>query len=258
MDSFFSITANCLVRFHHITGKGDPIIFIHGLGCASSYEYPKVIASDKFGGKQAILIDLPGCGYSEKPKGYDYSLTNQAKVVIEMIKHLGLKNLFIYGHSMGGSISIEIADMLEDELLGLIVSEPNFHPGGGFFSRQICASSENDFVSSVCMKMVNRDKSPWAGTLAINSPWCTWRSANDLLSGKDWLTLFLRNPVDKMVIFGNESLPDEDFDILFEKGIQTKILPDCGHCMSWEKPHSLAEAISTFVDNITSKFYQRS
>ncbi|PWV83577.1 alpha/beta hydrolase family protein [Pantoea ananatis] len=132
MESFFSSTANCIVRWQDLPGTGIPLIFVHGLGCASSYEYPRIVTDPLFNKKHAILLDLPGCGYSGKPRDYSYSISDQASVVAELVRHLGLNKCFIYGHSMGGSISIEAAGLITDRLEGLVVSEPNFRPGAVF------------------------------------------------------------------------------------------------------------------------------
>lgn len=43
MNSFYSQQAGCTVRWHDLPGSGEPVVFIHGLGCASSYEYPRVV-----------------------------------------------------------------------------------------------------------------------------------------------------------------------------------------------------------------------
>ena len=43
MNSFYSQQAGCTVRWHDLPGTGDPVVFIHGLGCAASYEYPRVV-----------------------------------------------------------------------------------------------------------------------------------------------------------------------------------------------------------------------
>lgn len=222
------------------------MVFIHGLGCASSYEYPRVVNDPYFDRRRAILMDLPGCGYSEKPQDYSYSTSDQAKVVVELIEHLGLKKCFLYGHSMGGSISIEAATILGDEVKGLIVSEPNFHPGGGFFSNQICRHSEEEFVGSIWHQMVSLDKSPWAGSLGVDAPWAVWRGAASLIAGADWQEMFTDLSIPKQLIFGENSLPDDDFTRLSESGISTVILPNCGHCMSWENTGALAKALSHF------------
>jgi pimeloyl-ACP methyl ester carboxylesterase len=59
MNSFYSQQAGCTVRWHDLPGSGDPVVFIHGLGCASSYEYPRVVRDPLFGARRAILIDCP-------------------------------------------------------------------------------------------------------------------------------------------------------------------------------------------------------
>ena len=58
------------IRYHDLYGKGTPILFIHGLGCASSFDYIEVAA--KLGPSQRIiLIDLLGAGYSDKPLDFE-------------------------------------------------------------------------------------------------------------------------------------------------------------------------------------------
>jgi pimeloyl-ACP methyl ester carboxylesterase len=81
MNAFFSTQAGCVVRWLDLPGDGVPLVFVHGLGCASSYEYPRVVCDKNFQGRRAILIDLPGYGYSEKPKEFRYSISEQAAVV---------------------------------------------------------------------------------------------------------------------------------------------------------------------------------
>ena len=122
MNSFYSQQAGCTVRWHDLPGSGDPVVFIHGLGCASSYEYPRVVRDPLFGARRAILIDLPGSGYSDKPEHYSYKTTDQAHVVAELIDHLKLDSFWLYGHSMGGSIAIETAGLLATRVKGLMVS----------------------------------------------------------------------------------------------------------------------------------------
>ncbi|PWW11563.1 alpha/beta fold hydrolase [Mangrovibacter plantisponsor] len=246
MQGFHSSTAHCYVRFQDLPGSGVPVVFVHGLGCASSYEYPRVVADPLFTGKRAILLDLPGCGYSEKPQDYSYSISDQAKVVAELVAHLGLSQCYVYGHSMGGSISIEAAELLGERLLGLVVSEPNFHPGGGFFSQQICRYSEGEFVSTAWQQMVEQETSPWAGSLAADAPWAVWRGASSLVSGSNWFARFMALPMVKQLVFGEHSLPDNDFTALRDAGVSTVVLPECGHCMSWENPGALAGALAMF------------
>ncbi|HIE3634238.1 TPA: alpha/beta fold hydrolase, partial [Yersinia enterocolitica] len=140
----------------------------------------------------------------------------------------------------------EVAELLGERLLGLVVSEPNFHPGGGFFSKKICSYREDEFVDIIWQQMVKEETSPWAGSLAVDAPWAVWRGAANLIVGNNWLERFVQLPITKQLIFGEYSLPDDDFSNLTSSGVSTCILPGCGHSMSWENPRALAEALSNF------------
>lgn len=90
-------------------------------------------------------------------------------MVVELLNHLGLDSLWLYGHSMG-SIAIETATLLTSRVKGLIVSEPNFHAGGGMFSRAIAAQTEQHFLAQGYDDMLRAETSPWAGSLQSNAP----------------------------------------------------------------------------------------
>lgn len=246
MDSFYSQQAGCIVRWQELPGRGEPLVFIHGLGCASSYEYPRIVCDPQFGSRRAILIDLPGSGYSEKPEAFSYQTSSQAQVVIELLNHLAITSFWLYGHSMGGSIAIETAELAGTRLLGLIVSEPNFHPGGGAFSRDIAAQTEDDFVRTGYQAMLEAETSGWKGCLQSNAPWAVWRGATSLVNGVEpsWNLRFQQLACPVWLIFGELSLPDNDVDEMRQQGIEVKIIPDAGHSMSWEKPSALAKVLS--------------
>ncbi|HAS0820593.1 TPA: alpha/beta hydrolase [Enterobacter cloacae] len=246
MNSFYSQHAGCTVRWHYLPGTGDPVVFIHGLGCASSYEYPRVVRDPQFGGGRTILIDLPGSGYSDKPEHYSYKTTDQARVVAELMDHLKLDAFWLYGHSMGGSIAIEAAGLLASRVKGLMVSEPNFHAGGGMFSRSIAAQTEQQFLEQGYQAMLRAEKTAWAGCLQSNAPYAVWRGASSLVAGvePDWETQFLSLPCPVTLIFGELSLPDDDVERLKQKGVEVKIIPAAGHSMSWENPSALAQTLA--------------
>lgn len=246
MNSFYSQQAGCTVRWQDLPGHGDPVVFIHGLGCASSYEYPRVVCDPQFGAHRAILIDLPGSGYSDKPEHFSYRTCDQAQVVVELLTHLNLDAFWLYGHSMGGSIAIETATLIQHRLRGLIVSEPNFHAGGGMFSRGIAAQEETTFIESGYAAMLAAETSPWAGCLGSNAPYAVWRGAASLVAGvqPDWAAQFLALKCPVTLLFGLLSLPDEEAEEMQRHGMKTIVIPMAGHSMSWENPSALAGAIS--------------
>lgn len=97
-------------------------------------------------------------------------------MVVELLNHLATDSLWLYGHSMG-SIAIETAALLTSRVKGLIVSEPNFHAGGGMFSRAIAAQTEQHFLEQGYDDMLRAETSPWAGSLQSNAPRAVWRGA---------------------------------------------------------------------------------
>ncbi|WP_139169123.1 alpha/beta fold hydrolase, partial [Klebsiella pneumoniae] len=143
MNGFYSSVAGATLRWHDFPGDGLPVVFIHGLGCASSYDYPRIASDPALRERRKILIDLPGFGYSDKPRVFSYNIHEQALVLEQFLSHLRLQRFALFGHSMGGSIAIEAAGLLGERVTTLLVSEPNLFAGGGEYSRRIAAQSES-------------------------------------------------------------------------------------------------------------------
>jgi pimeloyl-ACP methyl ester carboxylesterase len=54
------------------------------------------------------FLDYPGFGFSEKPKGFSYSLLNYADSAEKAIEHFGLKEIWLLSHDIGDSIALEL------------------------------------------------------------------------------------------------------------------------------------------------------
>jgi pimeloyl-ACP methyl ester carboxylesterase len=83
-------------------GSGDPALFVHGFGF-TGFTWRHVCRSvgDSFA---YYAIDLPGCGNSPAPDGFDYSLENISDVVADFIVRKDLKALLLVGWSLGSGI----------------------------------------------------------------------------------------------------------------------------------------------------------
>jgi pimeloyl-ACP methyl ester carboxylesterase len=86
-------------------GSGAPLLFLHGAaGITAWLPYFDALAKDR-----AIVIpDHPGFGDSDTPD-WLYGIGDIAYFYLDLIEHLGLRNLDIVGHSIGGWIAAEIA-----------------------------------------------------------------------------------------------------------------------------------------------------
>jgi len=78
------------VRVHDLPGDGIPLVFLHGLGCASSCDYPRTVRDPALSSRRAVLVDLLGSGFSDRPLDFDYSVQAHARIVVAIIDALGL------------------------------------------------------------------------------------------------------------------------------------------------------------------------
>ena len=239
-----------VVRVHRIPGGGVPWLFLHGLGCASSCDYPAVVSCPALVGKSAFLVDLLGYGFSDKPDAFAYTVGAQAEIVAELVQHLGLTAFQIYGHSMGGSIAIVAASLLQSRVRNLVLSEPNLDPGGGVFSRSIAAQAEAKYVRTGHERDIREAAAAgnlvWAGSMRVASALAVHRGATSLVRGSTptWREILQGLKVPRTVLFGEHSLPDNDVAILPQLGVRIGIVAQAGHSMAWDNPAALAEAIA--------------
>lgn len=91
----------------HETGRGKPLILIHGLG-ASSYTWRKVVP-ELAKNRRVIAIDLKGFGQSDKPLDERYSIFDQARLIEDYINRHKLRNATLVGHSFGGGVALAVA-----------------------------------------------------------------------------------------------------------------------------------------------------
>jgi pimeloyl-ACP methyl ester carboxylesterase len=70
-----------------------------------------------------VAYDMPGYGLSDKPAPFDYRNAHQAEIGARLIRELGLRNVVVGGHSLGGAIALRIA-LQAPEVVGLVVMNP--------------------------------------------------------------------------------------------------------------------------------------
>lgn len=107
-------------RIHYfIGGAGPALLLLHGWP-ASWYEYRKVmpLLADRF---TVIAADLPGMGDSGPAPAYDkHSI---ARVLLEMMKGLGIERFHLAGHDVGGPVAFAMAGAAPDRITRLSLLE---------------------------------------------------------------------------------------------------------------------------------------
>lgn len=113
-------------KMHYIeAGKGDPIVFIHGVP-TSSYLWRHIIPELSTYGR-CIALDLIGMGQSDKPD-IDYRVFDHIEYLTGFMKALDLKNVTLVMHAWGSVIGFEYAMQNPDNIKALAFLESHIRP----------------------------------------------------------------------------------------------------------------------------------
>jgi pimeloyl-ACP methyl ester carboxylesterase len=96
-------------------GKGDVIILIHGY--LETSEVWNSFATKLAGSYRVITVDLPGHGKSGLPEQIQ-TMEAMAEAIKKLIESLGIRKVFMTGHSLGGYIILAFADFFPEKLSG--------------------------------------------------------------------------------------------------------------------------------------------
>lgn len=108
-------------------GRGTPVIMLHGFGeSLLSWRgvFDRVAAV-----ADAIALDLPGFGLSDKP-ATGYHNDRMAAAVLGVMDSLGLREAVLVGHSMGGAVALSVAVRAPERVRGLVLLAPAVSASG--------------------------------------------------------------------------------------------------------------------------------
>lgn len=109
-ESHFFEIGTCGLKYHYIDeGAHDkpPVVMVHGNPTWSFY-YRNVVKALSVN-YRAIAVDHIGCGASDKPQDYSYTLENHISNLENLINHLNLKDITLIMHDWGGAIGMGYA-----------------------------------------------------------------------------------------------------------------------------------------------------
>ncbi|MGB0861389.1 MAG: alpha/beta fold hydrolase [Saprospiraceae bacterium] len=109
---------------YSIGGNGFPLVFIHGFCEDKSMwnDFVEFFVADY----QVIMIDVGGFGASELP--IEPTIAEMAMQVNAVLRVEGIQKCLLIGHSMGGYIAMDFAELFGDKLIGITMFHT--HPFG--------------------------------------------------------------------------------------------------------------------------------
>jgi pimeloyl-ACP methyl ester carboxylesterase len=102
--------------YAEITGAGQPLLLVHGLGGSTRWWARNVPALAR--SCRVHVIDLLGFGRS---RGQRFVLREAAGLLVGMMDQLGLARASVVGHSMGGFIAADVAAQFPERIERLVL-----------------------------------------------------------------------------------------------------------------------------------------
>ncbi|KMK67875.1 alpha/beta fold hydrolase [Puniceibacterium sp. IMCC21224] len=262
MQSLYLDTIDATLCWHDLPGAGAPLVCLPALSFAAAANFLDVISDPVLQRHRRLLIDLPGSGFSEPAHNFDYTPRAHAEVVARILDHINLGPSVVFGHSMGGSVAVALADARPDLVRHLVVAEGNLVPGGGAGSRRIGGYDRAEFLKSGYDEALAGIRAEAvAGDEFLSFLHANWTLADpaalhgnacgliDLDPGLE--AAFLGLDLPRTFVYGDKSLAHNpgaadvpEPDHLAEGGVAISVIPQAGHFMTRDNPGAVAQMLA--------------
>jgi pimeloyl-ACP methyl ester carboxylesterase len=123
-------------------GKGEPaLIFVHGWSCERSFWRKQIPYFEP--DYTVVTLDLAGHGRSGQERDV-YSMRAFGEDVAAVVESIGAQQVILLGHSMGGPVIIEAAEIIPDKVLALVGID-TFQDFGEYYSEEEIAGFVQPF-----------------------------------------------------------------------------------------------------------------
>lgn len=257
MEARFQFYKKRQIRYY-LHGKGKPLVLLHGYQADSGIWKPLISHLEK--DFQLIIPDLPGHGESQLIRSTN-SMEFLADSVFAICISLGLREVDVVGHSMGGYVALSFAEKYRSITDSVFVL--NAHPFEDNLNKLLARNREADLIQQGKKELLlnnfivynfseysiqkyperaqlatqNALRQNTAGMLADLSGMMLRTNKMYLLSKKRPNIYFLLGQEDKKIpanIFDGHDVPEE----------KVIILENCGHYAILEQPERVAKIIS--------------
>lgn len=117
-SNFFKLQND--LSLHYLDeGKGHPILMLHGNPTWSFY-YRNLV--NEFSKSHRIIVpDHIGCGFSDKPQHYEYTLKQHIDNLEKLVSFLKLKDFILVVHDWGGAIGFGLLERHPDLVNKIVI-----------------------------------------------------------------------------------------------------------------------------------------
>ena len=236
-----------------LPGGGPLIVYLHGLGCAGSRDWPPVANSPGLRGRASLWIDLLGFGASPRPATFSYDLDDQAQALLPLLCAAS-EPLALVGHSMGSTLAVLLAERLSSvgrTPEAVILAEPNLRAAEATSSAKAARTPLPNFLRGWEAWQRSISSSWYRQSVALADPLAYHRSAVSLVAhSAQLLPRFTGLAVPrKGYVHGSRSQGEtlKTARQIAEASIPVAVVADSGHDLSADNPNGFAEAIAKLL-----------
>ena len=250
---------------YEISGSGDPLVLIHGLGSASTAWKPiRPMLNQDF---TVITVDLPGHGQTPYSKGQPMDPHSLGVYVLEQLTSLGIDRFHVAGNSLGGWVSLEMASYEPHRVRSLVGVAPAGlwlnpynarYPGTAiarFLARYTAKIAPTALHFEAARKLGFADVSPrWKefsyelcldATIAMSTAEGYYPAWDGMLMKR--FDSFIPESVPVTIIFGDtdRTLPATTCQERSVAPVHSKwiLFPNTGHAPMWDAPLDVVDEI---------------
>lgn len=258
-----AVKVNGVALHYEITGRGEPLILIEGLGTATWLWWKQVPELSRY--FRVIAYDLRGAGWSDKPDE-PYSIPMFADDLTGLMNALRIKQAHVLGISLGGYVAQEFALRYPQRVKRLVLcSTGPGGPGAIAPSAEIITAlstpvaGENDLRDRIALALAPGYAAAHPEDLEkmlawrLDNPQPAYAYRRQLLSAVGWTSdgRLGQITMPTLVLAGSEDrvVPSANADIL-AAGIphaEKVILQGAGHLINVEKPDEFNKEVIQFL-----------
>ncbi len=243
-------------------GEGKPIVLLHGFCGSSSYWEHVIPALAEH--CRVIAPDLPGHGQSD-PLKVSSTIENIADQVKNLLDQLNLPEVTMFGHSLGGYISLAFAEKYGGQLNGYSLIHSTALPDSDEAKKGRLANIEKvnrsgiySLIDGLVPKLFspeNQDEN-YVGTAMEIGYSTSAEGAIDALNamkdrpGRNRVLEASTVPI--LLIAGEQDqiIPSEKTFSVSKANIKHSLIKDSGHMSMYENPMDLISEIQGFLSTI--------
>lgn len=231
------------IRWVSTWGTGEPVAYLHGLGCGNLASWADTAARL---GRPGIFVDLVGHGLSDRPATFGHTLVEHADAVAAALRARAAGPVDVLAHSLGGSVAVVLADRHPDLVRSLVLVEPGLDPVA-VGPDDLAAHDEADLPRGGWERLLSRETPQRRAEVRTADPLAVVRSAvavGDALGGT-LVDVLARTPVPTLLVAGFRTYAH--WDRLRESGIRCERVEGGGHFVMLERPAEFVRLVEGFT-----------